>query len=76
VSLNADTDEKYYNMCKPRFGGRTYAHILEFIKSCVANGIETEVTCLDLDGVDLKKCEATARESGAAFRLRKTGIVG
>jgi TatD DNase family protein len=76
VSLNADTDEGYYRLCAPKFGARTYAHILEFIKDCVANGIETEVTCLDMPGVNIGRCEAVAKGLGASFRLRRQGAAG
>jgi len=76
VSLNADTPEKYAELCKPKFGKDTYNRVVQFIKSCVARGIETEVTCLDADGVDIKRCEEIARGLGARFRLRSLGAVG
>lgn len=76
VSLNADTESKYINICKPEFGQGTYKHVLSFIKDCAANNIETEVTCLDLPGVDIKKCEQIAKGLGANFRLRRLGVTG
>jgi len=76
VSLNADTESAYDSICKPKFGAGTYKRVLDFIGTCVANKIETEVTCLDLAGVDAKKCEGIAKSLGAAFRLRAYGIVG
>ena len=76
VSLNADTESKYINICKPEFGPGTYKHVLSFIKDCVTNKIETEVTCLDLPGVDIKECERIAKSLGANFRLRRLGITG
>ncbi len=76
VSLNTDTEGAYNKICKPKFGPGTYRRVLDFIKDCTANGIETEVTCLDLSGVDVKKCEKIAKDLGASFRLRKIGIVG
>jgi len=76
VSLNVDREEKYSEICKPQFGPGTYKHVLEFIRACVENGIETEVTCLDLAGVDAKRCEDIAKSLGAHFRLRKLGVVG
>jgi len=76
VSLNAETESKYNDICKPKFGVRTYKKILEFIKSCVGNKIEVEVTCLNLPQVDVKKCEMIAKELGARFRLRSYGVVG
>jgi TatD DNase family protein len=76
VSLNADTNEKYDTLCKPRFGAHTYVHILEFIKSCISEGIQVEVTCLDLPDVDTKRCETVAKDLGADFRLRRYGVAG
>lgn len=76
VSLNAEDEDKYNDICKPTFGQRTYKHVLEFIKACVDNSIETEVTCLTLPQVDVKKCEGIAKSLGARFRLRSYGVVG
>ncbi len=76
VSLNADTPELYDRYCKSKFGSRAYAAVISFIKDCVRNKMETEVTFLDLPGVDLKRCEKIAKELGARFRLRSLGVVG
>ncbi|MBN2453604.1 MAG: YchF/TatD family DNA exonuclease [Candidatus Omnitrophica bacterium] len=76
VSLNTDTKDLYNRYCKPEFGADTYEGIKSFIKDCVAAGIEAEVTCLDLAGVDFKKCEAIAKSLGAGFRARSIGTVG
>jgi len=76
VSLNTDTEKAYLDACKPQFGPRAYKAIIEFIKTCVKNGIEVEITCLDLAGVDRAKCEEMAKSLGANFRARHIGIVG
>ncbi|MFA6321667.1 MAG: TatD family hydrolase [Candidatus Omnitrophota bacterium] len=76
VSLNADTQEKYDEVCLPKFGPETFKHVLSFIKDCTSRNIETEVTCLDLPGIDIDKCEEIARNAGAAFRLRRYGVTG
>ncbi|MFA5146168.1 MAG: TatD family hydrolase [Candidatus Omnitrophota bacterium] len=76
VSLNADTKEAYMRLCDPKFGDKTYKGVLDFIKGCVGKGIETEVTCLDLPGVDVKRCEEIAKGLGAEFRLRHAGVTG
>ena len=76
VSLNAEEDNKYNEICKPKFGPRSYKHVLEFIKACVDCGIDTEVTCLNLPEVDVKKCETIAGSLGARFRLRLYGVAG
>jgi len=76
VSLNAETESKYDEICKPEFGPQTYKKILDFIRECARNKIETEVTCLTLPEIDVKKCEAIAKSLGARFRLRSYGVVG
>ncbi len=76
VSLNAESDTRYNAICKPEFGAKTYLAVQDFIKSCVKNGIAVEVTCVDVEGVDVKKCEEIAAALGASFRLRSFGVVG
>lgn len=76
VSLNADNGELYEKICKPKFGLDSYKAVQDFIKDCVAIGIEAEVTCLDFPGVDLKKCEDITKSLGGRFRLRRLGVVG
>lgn len=76
VSLNTDSEHSYRNICKPKFGPETYRHIIDFVKDCVRCGIKVEVTCLDLPGVDTRKCEEMAKSLGASFRLRSVGVVG
>jgi len=76
VSLNTDTEDAYSDTCKPEFGPSSYAAVKEFVKSCVKAGMDVEVTCLDLPGVDTKKCEEIAWSLGAKFRARHIGVVG
>ncbi|MDD3905882.1 MAG: YchF/TatD family DNA exonuclease [Candidatus Omnitrophica bacterium] len=76
VSLNAESEEKYEEICAPEFGRKSFRHIIDFIKGCVAAGIEVEATCLDLEGVDTVKCETLAKSLGADFRLRRYGVTG
>jgi TatD DNase family protein len=76
VSLNAHTAGLYEKSCKPKFGAASYAAVTGFIRDCVAAGIETEATCLDLPGVDIAKCREIAASLGARFRQRRLGAVG
>ncbi len=75
VSLNADTKELYDKYCAPEFPG-AYDALKEFIRDCARHGIEVDVTCLDLPGVDVKRCEDIAKDLGGQFRLRSLGVVG
>ena len=76
VSLNVDRKDLYNSICKPKFGPGSYQAVINFIKDCVASGIKTEVTCLNLPGVDLDECKRIAKELSATFRLRELGTVG
>ena len=76
MSLNTDTKETYDRICSPQFGDASYKAVIDFIKDCIANKIEAEVTCLDLPGVDARKCAEMAASLGAKFRLRRLGVVG
>ena len=76
VSLNAEAEEKYNEICSPKFGPPSFKNVVKFIKDCVKAKIDTEVTCLDLEGVDIEKCEALAKSAGAKFRLRQYGVTG
>jgi TatD DNase family protein len=76
VSLNTADEEQYQKICKSEFGSRAYGAVRDFIKDCVKAGIDTEVTCLDLPEVDVKKCAEAAEELGAAFRPRRYGVTG
>jgi len=76
VSLNTDNEDLYDKFCHPEFGPGTYKRIIDFIGDLVKAGIDVEVTCLDLPGVNMKKCEEIAGKLGASFRLRKVGVTG
>ena len=76
VSLNAEAEERYNEICAPKFGPGSFRSVMSFIKDCVRHKIDTEVTCLDLEGVDIQKCEELAKSLGAKFRLRRYGVTG
>jgi TatD DNase family protein len=76
VSLNAESPEKYFNICKPKFGPGTFNSVKEFIRECKSVIPKVSITYIDLEGVDIKKCEALAGELGVGFRKRHINIVG
>ncbi|MDP3790846.1 MAG: YchF/TatD family DNA exonuclease [Candidatus Omnitrophota bacterium] len=76
ISLNTDNEKLYNKICKPEFGEKTYKAVVKFIKDCVENKIETEITCLSLPEVDIKGCQAAAQALGASFRMRTYGVTG
>ncbi len=77
VSLNAESAEKYYEICHPIFGPDTYTRIKEFVKEARRHIPQVEITAVHLLGVNLKKCEWIAREElGIKFRVRELDVLG
>jgi TatD DNase family protein len=76
ISLNAENEEKYFNICHPSFGKETYLKVIEFIKEAKKYIPEVNVSVVGLPGVDIEKCKSIARELGAGFRLREYDEVG
>ncbi|HOX09065.1 MAG TPA: YchF/TatD family DNA exonuclease [Candidatus Omnitrophota bacterium] len=77
VSLNAPDEDTYNRICKPAFGPGTYAEVKKFIAECRDKLPRVEVTCVDYEGVDMKKCEKTAiEELKVGFRPRRHNVVG
>lgn len=71
VSLNAQDADTYAKLCRPDRGMDAYEAMLNFIRGCVANGIATESSVVDLPEVDIDSCRQLAQRLGAAFRVRK-----
>lgn len=77
VSLNAESEEVYNKICRPKFGSGTFNKIKEFILECREKLPEVEVTCIDMKGVDIKKCEKLViEELKVKFRPRRLNVVG
>ena len=75
VSLNAQNAKLYEELSQPNLDAkRSYEAMLDFAKSCVANGIDTTmsvVTGYKDYKVDVKQCEKIATKIGAKFRNRE-----
>ncbi len=77
VSLNAPSAEVYSKVCRPSFGLRAFGEIKKFIIECRERLPEVEVTCIDMEGIDIKECERIAREElRVQFRPRRYNVVG
>lgn len=77
VSLNAENEKKYYEICNPGYGVKTYSAVVEFIKECVKKIKKVRVTAVDIpqiDGAKLK--DFVEKELGAEFHLRRYDHVG
>ena len=71
ISLNASDADGYDKLCRSRYGTDAHAHLLYFAKSCIANGIKTALSVVDVIGTDeVARCRRIANEAGASFRVR------
>jgi len=76
VSLNAENEEQYQTLCRPRFGPGTYAVVLAFVRKARAVA-EVTVTVVGLPEVDVEACrELAEKELQVGFRLRYYDRVG
>jgi TatD family-associated radical SAM protein len=69
ISLNAESAEKYLELCKPVFP-EAYSALLEFTRKAVEAGLDTRMTVVRVPGIDIEKCKQIARSLGADFHVR------
>jgi TatD family-associated radical SAM protein len=71
VSMNASNAEDYQRDCESEFGKEAYSHMLDFTRNCLAQGMETILTVVDVIGdKEIGECRHVAEELGAVFRVR------
>lgn len=71
VSLNCDNAADYDKICHSVYGERAFYKMLEFTKACIENGIETVLSVVAVDGVNVEKCKEVAKFIGAPLRVRE-----
>jgi TatD DNase family protein len=71
VSLNAPDADAYERICKPDRGRETFVAVIDFIRGCLANNIDTGVSAVNLPDIDIEACRKLAESLGANFRLRR-----
>jgi len=69
VSLNAESEEKYNKLCQPSLKG-SYQAMLNFTKQAVTVGLQTRMTVVGQQDIDIEKCKKIAIGLGASFRVR------
>ncbi|MGM0771218.1 MAG: TatD family nuclease-associated radical SAM protein, partial [Halobacteriota archaeon] len=69
VSLNAESEKKYNEICRPAFEG-SYDAMLDFTRKAIEAGIQTRMTVVGFNNIDIKKCEEIALGIGADFHVR------
>ncbi len=68
ISLNAENEEKYNRICRPKFPN-AYQKMLEFAKECTKH-FDTYLSVLNFPMIDVEKCREIANEMGAKFTVR------
>ena len=77
VSLNGEDADLYGKISQPTYSPETaYQAVLDFIKECSENGIDTTATITIVTGYkdfkpDVEKCREIAENLGAKFRIRE-----
>ena len=71
ISLNASTAAEYDRLCHSVYGHQGFTHMLDFARRCIAQGIDTILSVVDVIGEEeIARCEAIAHEMGARLRVR------
>ncbi len=74
VSLNAASAEIYDDVCRPRFGLRTFEHVLAFVRECRKTGLSVTTSAVDVPEIDIAEVKALAAELDVPLRVRGGGV--
>jgi len=69
ISLNAESQEKYDELCRPSMAG-SYSALLDFARDCKKYFSEVVLTVVGVEGIDTLACEGIAKDIGCEFRVR------
>jgi TatD family-associated radical SAM protein len=69
VSLNAETEEKYEELCRPSLP-RAYLAVLDFAEDCRRYFAEVRLTVVNMEDIDIIKCRTIAENLGCDFKVR------
>ncbi|MBT8440114.1 MAG: radical SAM protein [Gammaproteobacteria bacterium] len=76
ISINAQNEEVYNQLCQPQLPG-SYQAMLEFVRQAPAYIDDVTVTAINgLENVDINACRQMATELGVKFRQRELDRVG
>ncbi len=71
VSLNQTDSEKYDAICHCLYGKEGFDELIKFTRECVEEGIETVMSVVKVDGVDVEKAAEIAKNCGAKLKVRE-----
>jgi len=75
ISLDAHDEETYNRVCAPAFKN-AFQEVISFIREARAYIPDVQVTVVDLEGVDIDRCQKIADELGVKLRVRRLDVVG
>ena len=72
VSLNGATAEEYCANTRPQAGEAAFDAMLDFVRECAKEGIESVLTVVDFDKTpqQLEECRRVADSLGVPLRIR------
>ena len=70
VSLNANSKEKYNQICKPKYAD-AYKNVIKFIKMSKAAGLEIQVTAVTIPEIEINQVKKLVEQMGVKFSLRR-----
>lgn len=69
ISLNSENSKKYFEICNPKFGIKSYDEVLKFIKEC-KKYIKVVYISIVEGYADTLECKKKADELGCKFKIR------
>ena len=69
ISLNAEDEEKYEELCNPSLLG-AYQAVLDFAKDCKKHFLHVRLTVVNIEKIDIIKCRRIAESLGCDFKVR------
>lgn len=75
VSLDAQDEETYRQVCKPAFEN-AFQEVINFIREAKLWIPDVQATVVAVEGVDIDKCRVLAAELGVKLRVRQLDSVG
>lgn len=71
VSLNAPNNERYMEICRPKFGAESYPAMLDFAKAVKRSFGSVAMSVVDvISEAEIAECRDIAKKIGADFRVR------
>lgn len=76
ISLNATDADAYGRLCRPDEGTKAWQAMMDFAGRCVEEGIDTVMTVVGVQGLDIARAQSIAESKGARFKVRRENRVG